>query len=274
MKKTKVCVAIPIYQEQLSPYEAISLEQGIRILNKYPLILVKPESLDVSHILEKYPQLQTQNFDDAYFKSTLTYNRLLLSEEFYERFLAYDYMLIYQLDAFVFRDELSDWCSRGYDYIGAPWRIEIDFDSKWKEWIWNLKKKIAIWFDLKEERYGKYGPKEIIMKRGVGNGGFSLRKTKKLLSLIPENRAKIEKYLELAKTHPAYNEDMFWGIEMNRYSRKLSIPDWRTALRFAVEHMPEKAYGLNKGLPFGCHAWDIYETEFWKKYIREFGYEL
>lgn len=274
MEKTSVCVIIPVYQEKLSPYEAISLEQGVRVLGKYPIILVKPASLDVSHLLEKYPQLQTRNFDDAYFKSTWTYNKLLLSEEFYARFLAYEYMLIYQLDAFVFSDELPYWCSQCYDYIGAPWRIEIDFDAKWKEWVWNLKKKIAIWFDLKEELYGKYGPKEIIMKRGVGNGGFSLRKTQKLLSLIPKNRKKIEQYLELAKTHPAYNEDMFWCIELNRYFPKLNIPDWRTALKFAVEHMPEKAYQLNNGLPFGCHAWDIYETDFWKKHICEFGYEI
>lgn len=28
--------------------------------------------------------------------------------------------MIYQLDAWVFNDELSSWCSLGYDYIGAP----------------------------------------------------------------------------------------------------------------------------------------------------------
>lgn len=274
MKNTSVCVLIPVYQQQLSAYEAISLEQGVKVLGNYPVILVKPSSLDVSYITEKFPQLQTENFDDRYFKSTLTYNRLLLSEEFYARFTAHEYMLIYQLDAFVFRDELAYWCSLGYDYIGAPWRIEIDFDSRLKEQIWKLKKQIAIWFDLKEELYGKYGPKEIIVKRSVGNGGFSLRKTQKLLSLLPENRKKIEEYLALASTHPAYNEDMFWCIELNRYFPKLRIPDWRTALKFAVEHMPEKAYQLNKGLPFGCHAWDIYETEFWKKHIRQLGYEL
>ena len=269
-----VCIIIPIYQEKLTPYEAISLEQGIRILGKYPVLLVKPASLNINFLQDKYPQIQFESFDDGYFKSTLTYNRLLLSEEFYQRFLAYEYMLIYQLDAFVFRDELEYWCAQGYDYIGAPWRIEIDFDARWKELVWNLKKKIAIWFDLKEELHGKYGPKEIIMKRGVGNGGFSLRRTKKLLSLIPKNQQKIKEYLELAKTHPAYNEDMFWCIELNRYVPQLRIPDWKTALKFAVEHLPEKAYQISGGLPFGCHAWDIYETDFWKQHIRTFGYTL
>lgn len=47
----------------------------------------------------------------------------MLSAEFYERFLAWDYILLCQTDAFVFRDELADWCARGYDYIGAPWPL-------------------------------------------------------------------------------------------------------------------------------------------------------
>lgn len=269
-----VCVIIPIYQEKLSKTEEISLAQGIRVLGHHPVIAIKPKSLNINYLQQQYSQIQFESFDDSFFKSTLSYNKLMLSEEFYSRFLKYEYMLIYQLDAFVFRDELNYWCQQGYDYIGAPWRIEIDFDSKIKEFIWNAKKKIALWFDLKEELYGKYGPKEIIIKRTVGNGGFSLRKTKKLLSMIPKNQEKIEEYLEKVKTHPAYNEDMFWGIELNRYVPQLKIPNWRTALKFAVEHMPEKAFRLNCGLPFGCHAWDIYETNFWKKEIEKLGYKF
>ena len=270
----KVCVIIPIYQEKLTPYETISLSQAMVVLGHYPIKVIKPKLLNISYLQEKYSQVSFENFDDAYFKSTLSYNRLLLSEEFYSRFLAYEFMLIHQLDVFVFRDELNYWCQQGYDYIGPPWRIEIDFDSKLKEFAWNVKKKIALWFDLKEELHGRYGPKEIIMKRAVGNGGFSLRRTKKLLGLIPANQKKIDEYLEKVKTHPAYNEDMFWGIEMNRYVPQLNIPDWRTALRFGVEHLPKKAYSLNGGLPFGCHAWDIYETDFWKVEIEKLGYKF
>ncbi len=269
-----ICVVIPVYRVNLSHFEEISLAQAVKILGNYSLIIIKPNNLDVSPILKKYPSLQVENFDDSYFKSTLTYNRLMLSEEFYKRFIAFEYMLIYQLDAFVFKDELAEWCQQGYDYIGAPWRIEIDFDSYWKECIWQLKRKIAIWLDLKEERYGKYGPKEIILKRAVGNGGFSLRKISKFLSLIPGNQSKINEYLQKASEHPAYNEDMFWSIEINRYFSKISIPNWKIALKFAVEHLPEKAIRLNGGLPFGCHAWDIYDTDFWKKEIEKFGYRF
>ena len=36
-------------------------------------------------------------------------------------------MLIYQLDAFVFQDDLAYWCQQNYDYIGAPWLRDRDF---------------------------------------------------------------------------------------------------------------------------------------------------
>jgi hypothetical protein len=267
MSKELVCVVIPLYKNTLTHFERISLNQCLKILKNYPICFVKPHSLNIDELLID-KNIKVEDFADDYFESVQSYNRLMLSEEFYKRFLTYEYMLIHQLDAYVFRDELADWCNQDYDYIGAPWRIEIDFDSKIKEFIWNLKKKIALWFDLKENLYGKYGPKEIIFKRSVGNGGFSLRRVEKFLNLIPKHQKSIEKYLELAQTHPAYNEDAFWCIELNRFVNRLRIPDWRIALKFAVEHLPEKAYKINGGLPFGCHAWDIYETDFWKKYIK------
>ena len=39
----------------------------------------------------------------------------------YERYAAYEFMFTYELDAFVFKDELEKWCEQGWDYIGAPW---------------------------------------------------------------------------------------------------------------------------------------------------------
>jgi hypothetical protein len=44
----------------------------------------------------------------------------MLSIDFYKRFRDYKFILIYQLDAYVFRDELEYWCEQDYDFIGAP----------------------------------------------------------------------------------------------------------------------------------------------------------
>lgn len=65
----------------------------------------------------------------------------MLSAEFYDRFAAYEYVLIYQLDAFVFADRLAEFCQMGYDYIGAPVRRltplwhAIGLASLWSSWL-------------------------------------------------------------------------------------------------------------------------------------------
>ena len=116
-----VKVVIPIYQASLSQQERKSLSQAYKILRMYPLVVIKPNHLDLSELVTEFPKLSFISFADSYFKGISGYNRLMLAKEFYESFLDCTYILIYQLDAYVFRDELREWCNKGYDYIGAPW---------------------------------------------------------------------------------------------------------------------------------------------------------
>ncbi|GAB3257011.1 hypothetical protein GCM10027347_19200 [Larkinella harenae] len=267
-----VCVVIPVYQSSLTDYEQIALTQCLRVLVKYPIILVAPQTLDVSYLTTPYPQLQVRTFDAAYFKNIQAYNRLMLSEEFYQAFTDFQYMLIHQLDAFVFQDELTDWCQRRYDYIGAPWLRDRDFTGWKDETVFNIKKKIALLLDLKKE--DGVTPREITSLNGVGNGGFSLRNVSSLLRWIRFFRKKIANY-EKIHAHQ-YNEDIFWGIEVNRYLPLINVPDFRTAMRFAVEFYPERAIATynNGQLPFGCHAWDIHGTDYWRPIFATYGYTI
>ena len=95
-----------------------------------PIALVAPEGLDLTAYLPPERQearpIHVVRFDPGFFRSTDTYSRLLLSAGFYQAFASYEFILIHQLDVFVFRDELADWCARGYDYVGAPW-IDVDW---------------------------------------------------------------------------------------------------------------------------------------------------
>lgn len=94
-----------------------------KVLQHYPIIFVAPDSLHADYFTSED---QIERFDDAYFKSPKTYNKLLINPLFYERFVAYEFMLIHQLDAYVFKDELEKWCNKGYDYIGAP-KLKLKF---------------------------------------------------------------------------------------------------------------------------------------------------
>ena len=107
-------IVIPIYRTALTDDERIALERCFSVLKSYPITFVSPEGLDLTPVTDLFPTARVERFDPAFFAGRDGYNHLMLSAEFYERFLAWDYILLCQTDAFVFRDELADWCAR-YD---------------------------------------------------------------------------------------------------------------------------------------------------------------
>lgn len=267
-----VAVVIPIYKQQLTNYERISLTQCLRVLSQYPIWLVAPDSLDISHYHEISPTLSVRRFDDRYFADIQGYNRLMLSANFYEAFSDVNYVLIHQLDAFVFRDDLLHWCRQGYDYVGAPWLRDRDFTGRGDKLWFSVKQRVATLLDLKKPDGAT--PREIISLNGVGNGGLSLRRVSAMLRWLHRFRRKIETYERIHRHQ--YNEDVFWGIEVNRYWPLMRIPAYRQALHFAVEFYPQWAIEhYNEGqLPFGCHAWDIHGTAYWRTVFSRYGYQI
>lgn len=162
MNTTAVTIVIPIYKTNLSDTEKMSLNQCMKILQHYKIVFIHPEGLDVNSI-NFNGKIKSETFEKKYFTSVLGYNSLMLSSEFYERFLDSKYMLIYQLDAFVFSDQLKKWCDKDFDYIGAPWISSPN----------SLMKKITLLFASKQKKERQ----KIFFK--VGNGGFSLRNVAK-----------------------------------------------------------------------------------------------
>jgi len=116
---TTCAIVIPAYKKEINFFERASLKQCIKIFKGYPLILIAPRSLDTGNYTRLFP-FKIERFADDSFLSVRSYSRLLLSADFYSRFKSYSYILMYQPDAYVFRNELDYWCSQGYDYIGAP----------------------------------------------------------------------------------------------------------------------------------------------------------
>jgi hypothetical protein len=228
----KVAIVIPLYQTKLNPQEEVSLRQCVRILGKHPIIIVAPESLDLTFLSSFGITPKTIRFNDEYFKSTKTYNKLLTSTVFYEAFANYEYILIYQLDAYVFKDNLLAWCAKGYDYIGAP----------------KLRK-----HHLK----GQASCSPVLF-----NGGLSLRRVKPLLRYIKVYQLFFNEWLA--------NEDAMFSFAQRRarpFRFLLRLPHWKEALCFAFEQNPKISYELLGDLPFGCHAWERYNPTFWKQFI-------
>lgn len=248
-------VIVPVYRLPLRPDEAASLERTCSVLADRPVTIVKPRRLDASPLTDRYPALRVESFDDDYFDGIAGYNRLMLSTEFYERFLEWDYLLICQLDAWVFRDELADWCRRGYDSIGAPWLARPVY--RWPP--------IAAWMRFRRQRAQRTGQKlRQSLFDCVGNGGFSLRRTQSFYDAARKHSDRIAWYLAQERSH-FYNEDVFWATEVPEFSR----PGAEEAVRFAFDTNPAYAYRLTGGrLPFGCHGWGKRKMRrFWKPFI-------
>jgi hypothetical protein len=264
-------VTVPVYKAHPSADEKASFLQLLSVLGRHRIVVFTHEELDLTEYSALAGDLifEVVYFAREYFKSIDGYNRLLCSPVFYEKFDSYKFVLIYQLDAWVFKDELLYWCDLDYDFIGAPW-----FASP-----------------PNEDLPGAF--------TGIGNGGFSLRKIsahlkalKSFYYLLPANRLLLDffrgkigrfglkmLYKDLVRhnsTHysvrPAgglMNEDVFWGLVIKRNFKWFRAPDVITASRFSLEVNSRKYYELNgRRLPFGCHAWRVYEPEFWEKHIQ------
>lgn len=241
-----VNVIIPIYRATLHPLEEVSLKQIYTILQNHPLTVVKPASLNLDSLSTRYPQLRFEEFGDHYFRGISGYNRLMMSEEFYRRFIGYEYILIAQLDTYIFRDELKEWCDKGYDYIGAPWIVRPIYHLpplRFTSWI---KKQFCNLFHL---------PNSQITNFKVGNGGLSLRKTESHLKAVTRLRDTVSVYLSHPGNH-IFNEDVFFAIEVNRHGIAFTYPDYQEALQFSFDKHPKLCFRQNNNrLPFGCHSW-------------------
>lgn len=237
-------IVIPVYKSELTEPEKLSLRQCMKVLSAYPVIIVKPDRLDLPEIKEEYPSISFKSFGDHYFKGIDAYNQLMISTAFYKTFADFDFILIYQLDAYVFKDELMEWCRKGYDYIGAPSLHKEEFDT-----LSPAQKDIFA--------------HALSSNRIVLNGGLSLRKVSSFL-----------RYLKIYNTfYPAWlgNEDMLFSQEATRLIPMklfLKLPGWQEALRFSFEKSPAATYAMtNQQLPFACHAWERYDPAFWSSFI-------
>lgn len=269
--KKQYCVVIPIYKEDLDCVEEISINRLRKVLvddeltrwhnlneqYEFPdVYLVYPEGIDITKYKVIYNRLGVEaswlkfkSFDPEYFKSTATYSQLCISYDFYKAFDEYEYMLIYQLDCYLFKDEIKQWCDKGFDYIGGP---IISTECGWDT--------------VKKAKNGKEKWHPL-----VGNGGLSLRKIETFLEITdPEGELRKTYDLTDEKLKSVIFEDKYFCNDLyNIY--ELEIPDWKTALSFAIDMSVDIVYNVFKldPHPMGAHSIDK-NIRWWKKVIPEF----
>ncbi len=256
-----VNIIVPIYRTGLTEMEIISLRRCLEVFGgRRKITVVKPESLDLGPLDSILSGTETASFDDGFFQDIIGYNRLMMSPDFYGRFTDNEFIFIYQTDCYVFRDELDEWCAKGYDYVGAPWIPKKKYSLPLYRFYIGLQKALS-------RLLRKPCHFDILGK--VGNGGLSLRRTSLLKRIAEEKKDMVGKYLKRCERDSRYNEDVFWCIDVPESGCPLGIPDFEEALDFSFDVRPEIGFKLTGGrLPMGCHGWSKKKNiGFWKEHI-------
>lgn len=271
--KQSVVILTITHKPQLSRYEEISIAQCTSVLEDYQKVFVCPKGMDITYYQTQFPSWSYHFVNSYWLSSYKKSNRLKVTPKLFNAFRSFRFILFYEPDAFVFKDELLEWCKKDYSYIGAPWLEGLE------------------------------NAKENAPYDGVGNSGLSLRKVSDHLKALRrygilyypndyfnyiKNKSNKQLYtlkfivrLLIGNTtlYPlSYfwsNEDRFWGVYVNRAFYWFKVPSVEIARQFSMEAQPARMYEENNHeLPFGCHAWWRYDLEFWKPFIEQYGYKL
>jgi len=236
-KERSLEILIPIYKKEFSQLEQFSIDYSRLMTPGRNHCFVAPQGLDCSYYKARYPGARFEFFAAEYFSSVASYSRLLLGADFYRRFLAWEFILILQPDAIVLRDDLDSWMARPYDYIGAPWPDGMEFTVRRDRFRGDLNRRV---------------------RTHVGNGGFSLRRTRKCIRLLEEFPEMAGVFLETGT-----NEDAFFSL-MGTLSVDFVLPHEVVASHFAMELRPDYYFAVNGNrYPTGVHAWSAVNPPFW-----------
>lgn len=126
-----------------------------------------------------------------------TYSKLLATKSIIYDYIDTEYFLVFQTDSMIFKRNanlINDFVNSNYDYIGAPWLVCEYLPTKNRDFI--------------------------------GNGGFSLRRTQKMLKIIENNN--------WDENHE-WHEDLFFTKKY--HDIEVIKPNYETAKQFCVDEI-------------------------------------
>ena len=280
--KPSCVIVIPVYSPHLTTVEQASLRACIRKSKSYVICLLHKQSIDIPDLLDdcgltpiERKQIQAVAIDDSWLASVATYNAMLLQSWFYRLFADWTYLLIFQLDAWILGDDLGDCLAKNYTYIGAPWTAHLGPDTPdvgvgngglslrcvsemiriCESPLWRFMpvfrwRKLAYRMTL-FRRYYLFPPSQrplLFFKRLCLFAAMSLgwRNTLAYYARI------------------GIQEDHVLSVYAPCVYSWIRIPTMDEAAAFSIETNPRETmaeYGVER--PFGCHAWEKYDRDFW-----------
>lgn len=247
----RACVVIPIYKDKIDTNEQVSLQRMLEVFKDEEIVVITYKGLalpTITSMLMNNANYRFEYFSKFYFETVDRYNQLMLSKCFYDRFRDYEYILISQLDVYVFSNQLEYWCNKGFDFIGAPLfkHNSKDFGNCFNGGF-SLRKVSS--FIRKYDSYKEWvnflcKPYHISIRFIIGV----------LFSLVTFFNIKIQ----IPKT--TSGEDTIW-------SRLGKIPTFEESAAFSFEKYLSYLYSIINHYPFGCHAYIKWNDGFYEKCI-------
>ena len=267
--KKLVAVAVPLTEKDyLSDEEKISIKHLETYLGRYDRYLIEPQGMNF-----RLDGFGIKKFERDFFGSVEAHRKMLFSEKFYCSFENYRFVLIYHTDALVFSDQLEYWCEKNYDYVAPPWIPHKDapyagnnsFEGKVGNGGFSLRKIDGFLGVLKSRRLWR--DPAIRIREVLGSSRHPLRKA---ISLVKALRLFLPAYNGVRQELDSYSapEDHFWANRAVHYHPGFHIASLDQALKFGFECVPRYCYEKNQyKLPFGCHAWERYDKDFWTPFL-------
>tara|TARA_B110000503_G_scaffold142058_1_gene237602 strand:- start:236 stop:961 length:726 start_codon:yes stop_codon:yes gene_type:complete len=231
----KFTVVIPLHKANLSNNEIKNIKISKHNNPCVDFFFIIPKSYKKKSFLKTTFNFKIKLLDDIHFKSIESYNKLMLSQNFYKSFSKYDYLIICQTDGFLINDIFKFQKEiLKYDYIGAPWKKPF-YENYFSVHNIKILKTLTFLFNFK--------------KLQVGNGGVSIRRIAKFIEVL-------EKHTRISRS--ALPEDI--TISYLGSKNIINIPNLDTAKKFFSETILSNSTKI-----LGYHGMEIYNKKLQKK---------
>ena len=257
----RCCICIHNHKQYITQIEHLSLLRIFDFCTKNNLIndlfFVIPQSLDLNLFVSTYlVDFANDNnieliyryvkYSDECFSSLNAYNNMLsLSANHYGDFGGnYDYMLTYQLDGYIFDNDLNYFLDKNYDYIGGYYLPMYTERTKYNHYD-----------NIDTEHH-------IIM-----NSGVSLKNIKFCINSINEHYRKYLDGCEFNNVYSYINDDSFFSLFYNKEVNPID------SIKFSLNWAgAESHYAINNfKYPFCCHG--INRSKFLMKLVENYNKE-
>jgi len=165
----RLAIVTPTHRNQFGFEEKIILQKSLGHNSDIRHFFAVPENLDEKWLVSNFRTSTVLKFDFNFFESPQSYNKLMLSPFFYEKFEDFKYILILQTDAVLLR-RIAPQDYVDFDYVGAPWRKSLrvsihdgDLHANNKRLFWKP-----------------------FVRVSVGNGGLSFRNVSSFRELLSD----------------------------------------------------------------------------------------